>query len=174
MSTPIAYAFITPRCTDNGAPLYLTVNGVNNNASISVSCQQTGNTDAQQWEVQHLFNGAVYLINRASGLYLSAPVNNNSVVLVTANEALFNADVYADGTQGQSRSTWNLCPPVTHAGDIFTPPTTTAPYGAIQLALDTSMNLNVQGNGPYKSGTPVLAWSWGGGADNEVWQLIAA
>ena len=174
MSTPITYAYITPSCTENGTPLYLTVEVVNTDTIVSVSFLQTGNTDAQQWEVQSQFNGSVYLINRANGLYLCAPVNDNNVVLVTANAAQSGSYLIADGTMGQSRCTWNLCPPTTHGPSFGRPASSTAPYGAIQLAEDTSMNLNVQGNGPYVSGTPVLAWSWGGGAENEVWQVVPA
>jgi hypothetical protein len=57
-------------------------------------------------------------------------------------------------------ATWNLLPD----GDFF----------AVQNTNDTSLNLNVAGNGPYPAGTPILAWSWGGGAPNELWRFVAA
>lgn len=44
-------------------------------------------------------------------------------------------------------------------------------YGAIQLQADPDMNLNVFGNGPYKSGSEVGVWDWARGADNEVWEM---
>jgi hypothetical protein len=55
-------------------------------------------------------------------------------------------------------ATWNLIP----NGDFF----------AIQNTYETSLNLNVQGDGPYPADTPVLAWSWGGGAPNELWKFV--
>jgi len=45
---------------------------------------------------------------------------------------------------------------------------------ALRPMADSSQNLNVFGDGPYKSGNPVGTWSWGGGAGNEVWSFIPA
>lgn len=44
-------------------------------------------------------------------------------------------------------------------------------YGAIQLQANTNMNLNVEGDGPYNSGTRVLVWDWSGGDSNEIWNF---
>lgn len=38
-----------------------------------------------------------------------------------------------------------------------------------QLVSNTDLNLNVRGNGPYTSGTPVLTWTWSRGLPNETW-----
>ncbi len=48
-----------------------------------------------------------------------------------------------------------------------------APGGAalaVRPTLSTSINLNVEGAGPYKPGNPVIAYDgWGGGQPNEIW-----
>lgn len=44
------------------------------------------------------------------------------------------------------------------------------PALAVRPTLSTSLNLNVEGAGPYAPGNPVIAYDgWGGGQPNEVW-----
>jgi hypothetical protein len=45
---------------------------------------------------------------------------------------------------------------------------------AVRPTLSTSLNLNVEGSGPYQPGNPVIAYDgWGGGQPNEIWTFNA-
>jgi hypothetical protein len=45
---------------------------------------------------------------------------------------------------------------------------------AVRPGMSSSLNLNVQGGGPYPVGTPVIAYGgWNGGQPNEIWTFTA-
>lgn len=141
---------VSPQCADPyGEPLYLTAQP---STSTVVVASLLPNTDPSQlWEpVEYLTEGmylGMVLLNRQANMVISAPMDDAAVLLIEA------------GAVGGSRSIWGF---------------NDASYGAIQLQQNTDMNLNVRGNGPYPSGTAVLAWSWGGGEPNEVWTFRQA
>lgn len=47
-------------------------------------------------------------------------------------------------------------------------------YHAVRPMSDHSVNLNVRGDAPYQSGTPVIVWRWGGPQSNSLWRHMEA
>jgi hypothetical protein len=104
---------------------------------------------AQQWYVYepNPKDKAVCLINVLTGRMAQVEPKNGSRVLLAHRSFV---DEY---------STW------TFGGDR-------AKGCALRPVWDDGQNLNVSGNGPYKSGSGVCTWGWGGGQANEVWRVL--
>lgn len=136
---------ISPQCTaPDGSELYLSWD----NEAGSVIVASKLSDDSQLW-VPVLWvdaNGArgIALSNVMTSQVIAAPADNKPVILVPPSQI------------ESQRSLWNF-------------KGSTVRYDAVQLDADTRINLNVSGDGPYESGTPVLAFKWGGGHANEVW-----
>lgn len=141
------YYFVTPKCTDpKGNTLYLTAEAVTGTVVVALK----NNDPSQLWTpVEYLPGGydqGFVLLNPGNKMVIASPTNDYPVKLIS-DEGI------------DTRATWAF------EGEV---------YGALQLQQDITMNLNVEGSGPYHSGTPVLAWEWGGGNPNEVWTFQIA
>jgi hypothetical protein len=123
----------------------LSVNNSNPNGQLIINTIKEGD-DAQLWQPIAFFQDGRYrgvaLVNKKTGLAAVAPHNDAGVMQCQVTEL-----------RGQ-RVGWNLI------------------GNAIQLSSNTEMNLNVEGEGPYPPGTPVMVLEWDGGAPNETWNFI--
>lgn len=99
--------------------------------------------------IQRVSGPSYIYVNESSGLALYSPGGNGSLV------TLVPYDINNNGMY------WNVANPFT------------ATWNALQYAPDSGQNLNVFGDGPYNPGAAVGTWGWSGGAQNEVWQIVA-
>lgn len=139
---------ISPQCTaPDGSALCLSVQKQTN--QLVVWNRLPGTDPSQLWAVSSLFdaNGAegLVLVNLLTDMAILSPSDWQAVTLMALSPQMI----------GQ-RCSWN----------IFSGSTN---YGAVQLAQNNDMNLNVQGDGPYPNGTPVLAYGDYDGDANEIW-----
>jgi hypothetical protein len=139
------YYRISPETSDpNGKPLFLTAQ--QSTRTVAVATLLPNNDPSQLWTpVEYIWgtDQGFVLLNYQTNMVISAP-NDNAAVALTNHIDM-------------NRGTWKF---------------QGVNYGALQLQANTDMNLNVAGDGPYPSGTAVLAWDWSDGAPNEVWNFL--
>lgn len=139
----IKYYTVSPGCTSgDGSKLFLTVGSAGN---VIVDKQSTTDGDSQLWALIPHFNpGGLCIVSKS-------PSDDGEMVAIDAPSN--QAAVRLAPLNALVRGTWNVLD-----------------NGAIQLHVDPSMNLNVNGSQPINAGSAVLAWIWGSGpSSNEVW-----
>lgn len=147
------YYRIRPHCSDlNNIPLYLTLSAEQGKHVTVERLISDGKDSSQLWSpVEYISNGneqCFVLLNRKNQQVIEAP-NERAAVSLTSPDKI-----------GGRRATWRF---------LNSSDSDSRGFGAIQLQQNDSMNLNVPGDGPYKPGSEVVVWDWGGGHQNEVW-----
>lgn len=142
---------IESKILDGTANMVLSANPTNASGEVVIEPYTPGLT-REVWiqnTIPRVSGNSYIYVNEASGLALYSPGGNGSQVTLVP----FN--ISSNGMY------WNVASPFT------------ATWNALQYAPDGNQNLNVFGDGPYNPGAAVGTWEWSGGADNEVWQIVA-
>lgn len=141
------YYKITPKCNTE---LLLTLNLDPDNSAVLLKDLEQ-DKGRQLWTPVEIINGTedkgYALLNKYANKVISARGEHQTLTQISLSEA-FESKV----------ATWRFLP-------------VKEGFGGFQLPANTTMNLNVFGNGPYLSGNPVGIHDWGRGADNELWKL---
>jgi len=136
-----------------GTGYALSVNDADRNPGSQLILNDSSRRDPDQyWSL--IFNPstqASILFHPGTGLY-AAPtsLDNGAPVVLFALPSTLPGNLSFDSAQ-----TWQV---------VGTPP-----Y-AVRMAANENRNLNASG-GSWGAGTPIIIYHWGGGADNEVWNL---
>src|SRR5689334_19185908 len=140
------YYKIAPKCNRQ---LFLTLTlNPDSSAEILKDLSQSKDKDKQLWAPVEIITGTenkgFALVNKYDNQVISARGERQPLTHISIREA-FESKV----------ATWRDLP-------------VKEGFGAIQLAGNNNMNLNVFGNGPYESGNTVGIHDWQGGEPNEL------
>lgn len=136
---------LSPACkAPMGVSLALSLNDKDDYGQVAVATANESD-DRQLWTPVYYLdnvNRGIVFINKHSGRALQTTLSAGPVYTASLDTL-------------DTNSLWTL-------GDA-------EGFVAVQPAYISDVALNVLGNGPYNSGTPVAIWPWSGAQPNEIW-----
>jgi hypothetical protein len=144
------YKVVSKMRTWEGKYLAVAASTADDDTAVYV-LEESYDNDYMLWERLSTRGGNGFaLVNKARNLCIRRAGNGNGERLTLANlENIERDDLCVWRTEG--------------------------PYGGyicLNSFADFEQKMNIPGNGPYRSGTPLIAFEWDGGAGNELWMMI--
>lgn len=146
------YYKIIPYCNMN---LVLTLNLQEKNAAVLLE-ESADNRERQLWTPIEVISKG----NDKGFALVSKHKNEKGEALVLAAQGDREAlkSISSSAILTETRAAWKFC-------------SIDSELGGLQLQANTNMNLNVFGDGPYKSGNQVGIHDWKDKSPNELWQF---